>query len=388
MRVGKAALAAASCLCLAVCLAACSGGGGGGTPVTTANNNGAGSNTNTGSTNTGGTSTGTSGSSSDTSGSTSSGNTSSGGTTGTGTTGSGSTGSTATVSISGSNAPSIGSNAPNLATSTTPSMRTTPPVGTVFSLRQTAITSSPTKVAASNVTDATATFQGFTTISGFPYPTFEIKVPSMSLDVPNAVGIGNTQTLANGDQITLSSRNLDYTFTAQWGYLPSGSNTYLMHAAVGGFETPVSGLPTSGTALYIGNAAGGTAQGGSVSGRMHTPDNGTSIGTGVSGVANLNINFAGGTVTGTLANMQAGTTPWNTVNLTGTMSGAVMQGTTSTSGAPAGAGALGFSSAAVGTFGGALYGPNASEVGAVWSLAEPTADGGKQVMGAFMATHQ
>jgi len=27
-------------------------------------------------------------------------------------------------------------------------------------------------------------------------------------------------------------------------------------------------------------------------------------------------------------------------------------------------------------------------VGAVWTLAEPTTDGGKQVMGVFFATHQ
>ena len=106
----------------------------------------------------------------------------------------------------------------------------------------------------------------------------------------------------------------------------------------------------------------------------------------------MNVTFANGGVSGSLIGMQsnAGTAPlpWNTVNLTGNLSGAAMSGTTSTTGAPSGAGALGFSSAATGTFNGALYGPAANEVGAVWSLAEPTLDGGRAVQGTFMGTRQ
>jgi hypothetical protein len=46
------------------------------------------------------------------------------------------------------------------------------------------------------------------------------------------------------------------------------------------------------------------------------------------------------------------------------------------------------SSAATGTFKGAFYGPNANELGAIWSLSEPTSDGGKSALGVIGATHQ
>ena len=105
----------------------------------------------------------------------------------------------------------------------------------------------------------------------------------------------------------------------------------------------------------------------------------------------MNINFATGSINGQLTNMTVGSSPWNNVNLNGSLSGASLSGTTSTSGPPASAPPLfpqGMSSAATGTFKGALYGPNANELGAIWSLSEPTVDGGKSVLGVIAATHQ
>jgi hypothetical protein len=45
-------------------------------------------------------------------------------------------------------------------------------------------------------------------------------------------------------------------------------------------------------------------------------------------------------------------------------------------------GDIGFSSSATGKFSGALYGPNAQEVGAIWSLYDPS---GKAALGGFAA---
>ena len=154
-------------------------------------------------------------------------------------------------------------------------------------------------------------------------------------------------------------------------------------------------VPTSGTATYIGlsGTSQGNAKAGGVAGQIWVPSqSGNPIqGGGVGGDATVNINFAAGSVNGQLTNMHVSGSPWNSVNLSGSLSGANLSGTTSTSGPPAGSPALfpqGMSSAATGTFKGALYGPNANELGAIWSLSEPTTDGGKSVLGVIAATHQ
>jgi hypothetical protein len=289
---------------------------------------------------------------------------------------------------------SLGTNSANLATGTA-NFRTNSPNNTVFALKLSALQVTTAKVSDANVNTATANFQGYVNVSGSMYPLLDLKVPSIGLDAHGVTGDAVTLTLANGDKINGSFRNMDYTMTGQWAYTASGSSTTIIGAFTTGLQTPAANVPATGTANFIGNGSSpGQPQAGFVAGRMYVPDgNGGITGSPVSGVANLSVNFAGGAVTGTLTGMMtnAGSTsvlPWNTVNLSGSLSGAAVSGTTSTTGAPLGAGALGFSSAAVGTFGGALYGPNANEVGAVWSLAEPTTDGGKAVLGTFMATKQ
>lgn len=286
----------------------------------------------------------------------------------------------------------IGANSPNLANGTTTnfSNNSAQSINVVFALRQTAMQTSATKVSNANISSATATFQGL--LSSSHVPLLDLKVPSLGLDIRNLRGDAVTLTLPNGDLANGSFRQLDYTIIGQWAYSAAGSNTIMISAFVTGYQTPTSGVPASGAAAYVGNSGPGP-QGGFVSGRIFTPDgNGGIVDGSVSGAANVNVNFSSGAVSGTLNGMQtnAGTTPlpWNTVNLAGSLSGAAVAGTTSTSGAPSGAGALGFSSAATGTFSGALYGPAANEVGAVWSLAEPTLEGGKAVQGTFMGTRQ
>src|SRR6185295_7604448 len=138
-------------------------------------------------------------------------------------------------------------------------------------------------------------------------------------------------------------RQLDYTVTGQWSYLASANSTAVQVGAfTTGYQTPTINVPNTGSANYIGNSGPGTPQGGFAAGIMFTPDGSGGIAVGsVSGAANLSVNFGSGAVTGSLTGMQsnAGTTPlpWNTVNLSGNLSGAAVSGSTSTSGAPAGA---------------------------------------------------
>jgi hypothetical protein len=55
---------------------------------------------------------------------------------------------------------------------------------------------------------------------------------------------------------------------------------------------------------------------------------------------------------------------------------------------PQAAGILGMTTAATGTFQGKFYGPNAEELGLVWSLHDNTSDGGKTAVGVIGATKQ
>ena len=86
-----------------------------------------------------------------------------------------------------------------------------------------------------------------------------------------------------------------------------------------------------------------------------------------------------GQVTGTLSGLTATPVsaagvvgvpqPWNQINISASLSGAVLSGNAST---PAqSGGSLGFGTGAIGKFDGALYGPNGEELGAVWSLRDP-----------------
>ena len=73
---------------------------------------------------------------------------------------------------------------------------------------------------------------------------------------------------------------------------------------------------------------------------------------------------------------------WNTVNLAGSLSGTNLSGTTSAGSTPSGSMAFGGSS--TGAFAGALFGPNAQEAGASWTLHDPSGQG-KTAIGFFGA---
>jgi hypothetical protein len=89
------------------------------------------------------------------------------------------------------------------------------------------------------------------------------------------------------------------------------------------------------------------------------------------------------------------TSPWNNVTLTGSLSqsagntsrGAVITGTTQAQTAPSGA-TFGMANGATGNLSGALYGPNANEAGAVWSVNQGSGATGKTAFGIFGATKQ
>jgi hypothetical protein len=226
----------------------------------------------------------------------------------------------------------------------------------------------------------TLTFQGTQNVSGTTRTVFSLKVPALSLDVPNIPN--GSVTLSDGSHVTLTTKTLDYTLLGFWALVPEKGTASYWGRGITGYQTPASGVPVAGTAHYTG---GGSAPGG-VFGDLFIASNTGLLGGTVAGKAVVDVNFATGTVTGALINMTAvvpGETldmPWNDVALSGNLSGAAVRGATSVASTPSNELAIG--SGAKGTFVGSLFGPNAQEIGINWNLYDP---GGKTVSGVLGA---
>jgi hypothetical protein len=162
---------------------------------------------------------------------------------------------------------------------------------------------------------------------------------------------------------------LQYVDYGQWNVNPSSTANQVLYAGVfaGSSKTSLTvSMPTSGTAVFSGGAAGYVVQPGRAGGTA-----GSYFGT-----STLTADFTAGTVTGAITgitaysvqNDGAGATPLgsvNNINLNGTISGAIYTGTAS---AAAGAGTAFDITGATGTLKGGFYGPNAAETGGVFYL--------------------
>jgi hypothetical protein len=220
------------------------------------------------------------------------------------------------------------------------------------------------------------------------------------LDAPNIVS-GSYNTLPDGRQLILATSALNYSLLGAWGLSTKNAGTTqfdTVYWGIGftGYQTPTSGIPTSGTATFTAGPAGAVYEG------LSPTANGGVTGLAVEftktpggplvnlfGQASVDVNFGTGKVNGSLFNMTAYLSgpstdePWNNVSLSGNLSGATMQGTTAVTSTPSGA--LSFSSGATGTFTGSLFGPNAQELGLSWTLYDPSGYG-KSAIGVVGAT--
>jgi len=161
-----------------------------------------------------------------------------------------------------------------------------------------------------------------------------------------------------------ATSNLTWTTYGTWGvHVDVGAPSTTSAAFVTGYKTPTGSIPTTGSATYLGSVVGKVIHPGA------GQENGIATAD-LSGNASLQANFASGSVTGSLTNMMAGSLPWNSVSLLGAISGGQFTGTSAATSAPANSGSL--SAAATGTFAGMFFGPNAQELGAVWTLYDGT----------------
>jgi hypothetical protein len=212
----------------------------------------------------------------------------------------------------------------------------------------------------------------FTVNSSTP-TNFQIVIPSINVNA-NWSSIENIVANSSGWTWGYSYVAVGSWATRSGGSGPLQSNSFYSF----GYETPGSGMPTTGNAQFAGIA----------SGNVFLTNNGTILSTEVDGKANVSVNFSSGQLTGSLTQMQqsnglstGGNLPWNDVSLNAN----IAPGTNRFSGTAAATSAPGTSfslaGSATGHVDGALYGPTAQNLGAVWSLS----DGSKSAIGALAA---
>lgn len=277
------------------------------------------------------------------------------------------------------------------AAGTTPNFTNSfPAAGTVFPLLQTTLNVAyPNAIGDATTLGATITVTGTQTVGGTTHAVLEFKIPEIGVDATGLIGDGSTVTLADGRKLTLWVNSLNYAALGAWNITPIRAGgtpgDYQFGIGASGYQTPAASVPT-GTATYTGNGTNG-----GVWGHVAAPDGtGAILINSVTGQASITVNFTSGAVNGSLTNMMVQTgagkpvAPWNNVSLSGNVSGATLSGTTASSGAVPG-GVMGFGAGSTGIFNGALFGPNGEELGALWTLHDPTGQG-KSAIGYVGAT--
>jgi hypothetical protein len=210
-----------------------------------------------------------------------------------------------------------------------------------------------------------------------PQITAQLVIPSLGVnqtvisDIP-FVRTGMGQAAPDG---------LTYAEMGAWSQganQPSNSGT-LQNATVFvfGYETPQAAMPTSGTAVFSGEA-------GEVSASIYKPMNGE-IQSGVAlGTPSISVNFGSGSVSGSFTQMRMNSQlPWNDVSVAGNIATGTNKFSGTTAAASAPGGPMSLSASATGHIDGAFYGPAAQSLGAVWSLS----DGTGSAIGTVVAGH-
>ncbi len=214
--------------------------------------------------------------------------------------------------------------------------------------------------------------------------TVRLVVPSVNLDQTLTLSTSLAPlapqpalpTPGGWDQSSIASRpNQDYISVLGFSYvslgvwLHSGSKdstpqiTFTAYAF--GYETPAAAMPTTGSATYGGSVLGGLSL---------SPPAGLDASSCVdcnswlTGVARFSVDFASSKISGAFTNMMnhgaSGVLPWNDVSV----NASILAGTNKLSGSTAISAPLSPAVGGTGRIDGAFYGPNANNLGAIWSL--------------------
>ncbi|MBT2186876.1 transferrin-binding protein-like solute binding protein [Sphingobium nicotianae] len=185
-------------------------------------------------------------------------------------------------------------------------------------------------------------------------------------------------TLADGRILTVYLNRDIISTTAQfswmvygnWNIASSGGAVLNSAVYVAGFETPLSGKPTSGTATFNGFLEGAA---------LAPNGSGLPVAS-LTGTVQLNVNWTSGAITGAASSIVAAPLPlgsqanqsWNNLSFSGTiLSGATsFSGTTTVSSSPGSPFSL--TTGATGPLSGQFFGTTAQEVGAIWGVHDGT----------------
>jgi hypothetical protein len=240
----------------------------------------------------------------------------------------------------------------------------------------------------------TLTVTGTQVVNGQTQAVLDLNIPEIGVNATNLSASNSAVTLSDGRRLVFGLGALNYSLYGVWAVTPDAvgdaSSSVATAVFLSGYQTPNSGVPT-GTATYNGNNAT-TGTTGGVVGIAFAPSATNTLASGaIQGQANMAVNFSTGAVSGSLTNMTVSvaggaTAPWNNVSLSGSLSGSALSGTTGSSGTPP-SGLMSFDASSTGTFNGALFGPNGQELGAVWTLYDPTGLH-KSAVGVIGATKQ
>jgi len=164
----------------------------------------------------------------------------------------------------------------------------------------------------------------------------------------------------------------------QWGWGGWLENPLQSFGLVAfGYETPQSGMPISGTAVFTGVSLGSVFS--SVGGDIRS--------TSVMADAAFSVDFASGKITGAFTHSHyfapTAWLPWNDVSLTASIAAGTnkFSGATAVTTSPQTAFTL--NPSATGSITGAFYGPAAQNLGAIWTLS----DGTTTAIGGVAASH-
>jgi hypothetical protein len=246
--------------------------------------------------------------------------------------------------------------------------------GTAFPLKQSVIS-----ITSSGIVPDAAANSGGATLSVVSWNAsgnsqFRLTIPGLGVDSTfNSASLLKGPSTVNGGTFRLTASNMNYSALGVWevdtqnAQITPGVTEGNIHlgAFATGYETPTSGMPTSGAAFYSGNK--------NVVGMIITDVAGKIDRASVYGDATLAANFGTGAITGAFSNMvstnsAAVRAPWNDVSLSASIIAGTSRFSGSTAASTAPGGAFAVSGSATGRIDGGFYGPTANELGAVWSL--------------------
>jgi C-lobe and N-lobe beta barrels of Tf-binding protein B len=275
---------------------------------------------------------------------------------------------TSTPTIASPDAATTGSNATPVPSGAQPLQ------GTAFPLKQSVIS-----ITSSGIVPDAAANGGGATLSVVNWNAsgnsqFRLTIPGLGVDSTfNSASLLKGASTVNGGTFRLTASNMSYAALGVWEVdtqnpqITPGVTEGNIHLGTfaTGFETPASGMPTSGTAFYSGTK--------NVAGVIITDPAGKLDRASVFGDATLAANFGTGAITGSFGNMVATNSaavraPWNDVSVSASIIAGTSRfsGTTAVTSTPSGAFSL--SGSAAGRIDGGFYGPTANELGAIWSI--------------------